>query len=134
MAGERRNREMTSAPVIAVVEDDRDTREMLLTLLRTANYQTVVCESGRDAFAMIRKTHPDLVILDLWLEHRDAGGMTLGLLELDPATRDIPVLICSAHLERLRRERWRLLERGYTLVQKPFSIDDLLAKIRALLS
>lgn len=125
---------MIAAPLIAIIEDDQETRDMLRILLQGANYRTVICTSGRNAFATIHKTRPDLVILDLWLEDRDAGGMILGLLELDPATRHIPVLICSAHVARLRHEHGWLLEKSYTLLQKPFSIDDFLTTVNALLS
>jgi two-component system, NtrC family, nitrogen regulation response regulator NtrX len=121
-------------PVIAVIEDDPATAEMLEDVLADAGYETLTWPQGRDAHLVIRRAQPDLVVLDMWLEDPEAGGMVLGLLELDPATRHIPVVICSAHVDALRERRARLLERNYTLIQKPYHIAEVLNTITTLLA
>ena len=123
---------MTS-PLIGVVEDDEATREMMGRLLTDAGYRTALWPVGKDAHLMIRRQQPGLVILDLWLEDRDAGGMVLGLMKLDPATRHIPVLVCSANTHMLHARRARLKDQGYSVLEKPFLPEALLAEIAALL-
>ena len=53
------------------------------------------------------------MILDLWLEHPQAGSMVLGLLMADPATRYIPVIICSAYRQLLGDQEAQLRTHGY---------------------
>ena len=119
------------SPLIAVVDDDPELREMLDMLLRDAGYRTLLWEHGKDAHLIIRRSKPDLVILDMWMEDRDAGRTVLGLMEIDPATQSIPVIICSAYVDALRARIHQFRERGYTILPKPFSPEELLQQVRA---
>lgn len=89
-----------------------------------------MCSLGKDAHDFVLHTMPDVIVLDLWLEDADAGGMVLGLLELDPMTRHIPVIICSAHLTARRELAVYLQDKGYRIMEKPFQPDLLLAYIQ----
>ncbi len=123
-----------AAPLVVVVEDDQATAAMLAELLSSAGYRSLLLARGKDAHVAIRNAKPDLVILDLWLEHRDAGDMVLGLLGLDPGTRHIPVIVCSAHVDVLRDRAPELRRYGYVLLEKPFQAKELLAAIESLLA
>lgn len=120
-------------PLIAVVDDDLATLELFDTLLTNAGYRTFLWPQGKDAHLMIRKIKPDLVILDMWMEDRNAGSMVLGLMKLDPGTRAIPVIVCSAHVAVLQARLHEFREQGDIVLEKPFAPEDLLAKITALL-
>jgi len=76
---------------------------------------------------------PDLVILDLWLEHPGAGGMVLGLLAVDPTTRHLPVIVCTAFRQLLPAQVAHFQAEGYVLLEKPFDLAVLLAHVRILL-
>jgi len=89
-------------PLIAVIDDDPEILQMLHRALTFAGYRTVLWQRGKDAHRMIRQAQPALVILDLWLEARDSGEIVLDLLQLDPRTRSIPVIVCSGHVPILR--------------------------------
>ena len=123
-----------AAPLIAVVDDDPDTLALLDTLLVDAGYRTFLWPRGKDAHLQIRQIKPDLLIVDMWMEDRDAGRMVLGLMELDPSTRDIPVIVCSAHVRELRSRIHEFRGKGHVILQKPFDNDDLLATVHQLLS
>jgi CheY-like chemotaxis protein len=84
--------------------------------------------------AIMRIAEPALVILDLWLEHPSAGGMVLGLLELDEATNHIPLIVCSGYMQLFRDQQSMLRGKGYVLLEKPFSVEALLAHVQALLA
>jgi two-component system, NtrC family, nitrogen regulation response regulator NtrX len=114
---------------VVVVEDDPDTLEMLTMLLEMSGYRVDLFQHGRTAFDGIRAVRPDVVILDLWLEHRKAGEVVLGLLSLDPVTQTIPVIICSAHIPQIRDYVSELRRRGHTVVEKPFEAHLLLAHV-----
>jgi DNA-binding response OmpR family regulator len=120
-------------PRIAIVEDDPVVAQLLVELLTAEGYRTLIWPRGTDAHRQIRAAQPDLVILDLWLEDAEAGLTMLALLERERTPRRIPVIVCSAHVTALRRQEQRLRQRGYTIVEKPFNIKELLAEIRALL-
>lgn len=117
-------------PVIAVIEDDLAIVHMFDLLLRDAGYRVISYTRGSDAQQFLLRTMPDLLILDWWLEDPSSGGTILSLLEEDPRTRQIPVIICSAHINTFYQEAARLRERGYRLLAKPFEIDTLLAYIQ----
>ena len=119
---------MTPA-TIAIVEDDRDTLSMLHDLATWAGYQPICCTRGAEAHPLIHRVRPDLVILDLWLESQEAGGMVLGMLELDPITQEIPVIVCSAHRDLLEQRAPYLQAKGHRMLAKPFTPEQLLATI-----
>ena len=126
------NQPPTSARIV-VVEDDAAFQDLLDTVLTAEGYTVLRWTQGAGADAFIRDIQPDLVILDLWLEHPQAGSMVLGLLMVDPATRSIPVLICSAYRQLLGDQEAHLRAHGYVILDKPYSIMALLTEIRTLL-
>jgi DNA-binding response OmpR family regulator len=118
---------------IVVVEDDAAVQDLLDTVLTAAGYTVFRWTQGVGAEAFIRNMQPDLVILDLWLEHPQAGSMVLGLLMVDPATRFIPVLICSAYRQLLGDQEAQLRTHGYLILDKPYQMEDLVAQVHTLL-
>jgi CheY-like chemotaxis protein len=118
---------------IVIVDDDEGTQLMLADVLHPAGYTTMSWTRGAGAYEHIRRLQPDLVILDLWLEHPQAGSMVLGLLMTDPATQHIPVIICSAYRQFLGYQEAQLQAQGYVLLDKPYRVDTLLTAIQRLL-
>jgi len=122
-----------AAPRIVVVEDDTDILEMLSLALTDAGYTVLPWTQGRDAATFIRDAQPDLVILDLWLEHPQAGSRVLDSLRTGPATQHLPVIISSAYRPLLDAEEAHLHAQDYGIVDKPYRLDDLLAVVHTLL-
>jgi CheY-like chemotaxis protein len=120
-------------PLIVVVDDDPDILQMLHGALVFAGYHTVLCQRGTEAYRLIRQLHPDLVILDLWLESRHSGEIILDVLKLDPRTRAIPVIVCSGHVPILKAMARVLQERGCVVLAKRFSLDALLGAVLGLI-
>lgn len=118
-----------NVPVIAVIEDDLTIVQMIDLLLCDAGYRVISYTQGHDAHQFILRTMPDLLILDWWLEDPAAGGMVLGLLEADPRTRHIPVIVCSAHIRAMEQQAGLLRAKGHRVLAKPFTVEDLLAQI-----
>ena len=119
-----------TVPVIAIIEDDLAIVQMFDLLLRDAGYRVISYTRGSDAQQFLLRTMPDLLILDWWLEDPSSGATILSFLEEDSRTRQIPVIVCSAHINTLHQEEARLRERGYRLLAKPFEIHTLLAYIQ----
>jgi len=115
--------------LILVVEDEED---MLLGLqhnLEFEGYRTLAARTGREASQKIQKLSPDLVLLDVMLP--ETNGFDV-LRELRLTHPRLPViLLTSKSLESDKLQGFRLGADDY--VTKPFSIQELLARIQAVL-
>jgi CheY-like chemotaxis protein len=116
---------------IVLIEDDDDTRTAMAAALEADGY---VVEGSSDAFGDIRHSKPDLVILDLFLHGESAGWQQLDILTLDPATRGIPVIICSAAIASLGFARAKLAALDVAVLEKPFDLEELSAAVEAALA
>jgi DNA-binding response OmpR family regulator len=118
---------------IAVINDDQAIVTMLTEFLQDAGYETIECFAGDGSYDVIRRHHPALVIIDLQMEHPEAGLHVLQKLRADPATVTIPVIVCSADGRGLREKAVTIRGLNGTVLEKPFDLDVLLTKVRSLL-
>ena len=90
----------------------------------------VTAASGHDALTRAQLEKPDLVLLDIMMPQMD-GWEVLKLLRIDDETASIPVAMLSARTEA--RDRVQGLQEGaIDYICKPFSLQELLAKIEAI--
>ncbi len=116
---------------ILVVEDDRDIAALMTRYLEKAGYATVHATSGRDAVARAREQAPELVVLDRMLPELD-GLEVCRLLRGHPSTAAVPIIMVTARAEEA--DRIAGLETGADdYLTKPFSPNELVARVRALL-
>jgi DNA-binding response OmpR family regulator len=120
-------------PVIVVIDDDPDILDFMQLLLTEAQYRMTRWRTAAGAHALICREQPDLVILDLHLEYREAGWALLDRLCADARTTRIPTIMYSSAREFLRAHGEALRSRGCRAVVKPFAPDHLLTEIRAVL-
>lgn len=118
-----------SIPVVAVVNDDTQFLRLMEMLLAGAGYETLIFFEGGTAFEQIKTHLPDLVVLDVRMEQPEAGWIILDFMRLDPATAQIPVVVCSADHEQLASKEEYLRSKRAGVLRKPFDIDDLLVKV-----
>lgn len=110
------------AEIIAVIDDDLHINNMLCELLTREGYEVVRAFSGGEALAVLEKTTPDLVLLDLMMPGL-SGEQVL------PKIRDIPVIIMSAKVD-VGSKVDLLLSGAVDYVTKPFDTKELLARIQ----
>src|ERR1700730_16294292 len=116
---------------ILVVEDDRDIGELVCRYLEKASFRAELVSSGRDAVTALAARPPDLLILDLMLPHVD-GLEICRLVRATDKTAAIPIIILTARADE--SERIVGLEIGADdYIAKPFSPNELVARVRALL-
>ena len=116
---------------ILIVEDDSDIAELVARYLDKAGLLTDRAASGREALQMIGAKPPDLVLLDLMLPHVD-GLEVCRQIRSSGATAAIPIIMVTARAEE--SERIVGLELGADdYLAKPFSPNELVARVRALL-
>ncbi len=122
-------------PRIAVINDDTTYLALMQELLQeTEGYDVLVCKQWQDAYRFVKETQPDLVILDIVMGGEEPGWKILELLTLDPATRPIPVIVCSAAIRSLQDHEPLLQQYGVGVLAKPFDLEALLAKIERTLA
>ena len=115
---------------ILVAEDDHDIAELISHYLKKAGWSPHVAAAGDQALAYIRNHPVDVVILDLMLPGM-SGLDVCQALRADRATTSVPIIMLTARTEEA--DRVRGLELGADdYVAKPFSPNELVARIRAL--
>jgi two-component system alkaline phosphatase synthesis response regulator PhoP len=116
---------------ILIVEDDPDIADLVARYLDKAGFTTERAASGREALQAIGARPPELVVLDLMLPQVD-GLEVCRLLRANEATAALPIIMLTARAEE--SERIVGLELGADdYVAKPFSPNELVARVRALL-
>ena len=117
--------------LILIVEDDPDIAELVARYLEKAGYSTERAATGRDALIAIGVKAPDLLVLDLMLPHVD-GLEVCRAVRASDKTAAIPIIMLTARAEE--SERIVGLELGADdYLAKPFSPNELVARVRALL-
>ena len=111
---------------ILVIEDEARIQAFLTRGLEAEGYAVVAADNGRDGLALALAGRWDMVVLDLLLP--GLSGLQI-LQELHPVRPQLPVLILSARSDL--HTKLRGFELGATdYVPKPFSLDELLARVR----
>jgi DNA-binding response OmpR family regulator len=122
---------LPSAPRITIVDDDRDTREMLREVLVVEGYDVQVVANGLRLISSLQVDRPDLVLLDVVMSWMD-GFELCRAIKKNPDFKDIPVIFISA------RGAPQDLEEGYACgcaeyLVKPLDLDVLRARVRSIL-
>jgi CheY-like chemotaxis protein len=119
-----------SRPRIVRLNDDTVFLSLMEELLEgMERYRVVTCRQWEDAYRFVKHAKPDLVILDIVFGGEERGWKILELLTLDPATRPIPVIVCSAAVRSLQDHEPLLQRYGIGVLPKPFDLDALLEKV-----
>jgi len=118
-------------PTVLVVEDEAPLLTLLRYNLEKAGFGVDEATDGQEALALIAEAQPDLVVLD-WMLPAISGIEVCRQLRRKPATRDLPVIMVTARTED--HDAVRALDHGADdYMAKPYSMETLLARVRALL-
>jgi two-component system KDP operon response regulator KdpE len=119
---------MTAAPSVLIVEDEPQMSRFLRGSLSTHGYRLVEATTGADGLAQAAARSPDVVLLDLGLPDIDGIEVTRRLREWT----DTPLIVISARGQD--EDKIRALDAGADdYLTKPFSVGELLARIRVAL-
>lgn len=116
---------------ILVVDDEKDIVDLLAYNLEKEGYTVIRAYDGERALEQVRSQHPDLLILDLMLPGIK-GVDVCRRLRSDPRTEGLPIIMLTAKGEEI--DRVLGLEMGADdYITKPFSVRELIARVRAVL-
>ncbi|MEW9552709.1 response regulator transcription factor [Nonomuraea sp. NPDC050783] len=113
---------------LLVVDDEPNIRELFSASLRMAGFEVLTAADGRQALRVAEESSPDLVMLDVMLP--DLDGLTVAG-RLRSRGRRVPVLFVTA--KDTTEDRLAGLGLGEDYVTKPFSLEEVIARIRAVL-
>lgn len=116
---------------ILVVDDDPAIREMVTLVLMQGGFEVIEAASALEARQTIRSRTPDLILLD-WMLPGQSGYEFARSLRRDPSRKEIPIIMLTARDQE--GDKVAALDAGADdYVAKPFSVSELLARIRAVL-
>ncbi|MDR1799514.1 MAG: response regulator transcription factor [Bifidobacteriaceae bacterium] len=118
-----------SAQRLLVVDDEPNIRDLLAASLRFAGFEVTTAANGREALAGAQNDQPDLIVLDVMLPDMDGFTVTRRLRETG---QHIPVLFLTAK-DQTDDKVHGLTVGGDDYVTKPFSLEEVVARIRAVL-
>lgn len=116
---------------ILIVDDSRNNREVLRTVLEHHHYKVLSVESGEEAIRLSRELSPDLILMDVIMPGMD-GITTCRELHTHVKTQGIPVIMLTAKNDP--EDLQKGLEAGAVdYVKKPFLMAELLARVKTAL-
>jgi two-component system phosphate regulon response regulator PhoB len=122
---------MAKAPHVLVVEDEAALADLLKYNLEKEGYRVSVATDGEEALLAAEETPPDLVVLD-WMLPKAPGIEVCRRLRARQETRNTPIVMLTARTEE--GDRIRGLDIGADdYITKPFSMSELLARLRAVM-
>lgn len=117
--------------VIYIVEDDSDIREIETIALRNSGYQVQAFETAKELYRKINESIPDLVLLDVMLPD-ESGYDIVKKIRKNPTTKKLPVIMVTAKTQEI--DMIKGLDDGADdYIKKPFSIMELISRVKALL-
>lgn len=116
-------------PLVLIVDDEPAQRALLSYNLEAAGFRTATAADGEEALLLIAEEVPDVILLD-WMLPRVSGIEVCRQIRQRPAAREAAVIMVSARSEE--GDLIRGLETGADdYITKPYSVNELLARVRA---
>jgi twitching motility two-component system response regulator PilH len=117
---------------ILVVDDSPTVRKLVSRTLATAGYHIMTANNGAEALSKATDAHPDMVLLDVMLPHKN-GYQVCRQLKNDAKTHDIKIILCASQNQAADRF-WGMQQGADAYLTKPFHEAELLATIAPLLA
>lgn len=117
--------------LIYIVEDDESIREIETIALKNSNYIVSAFENAKEFYKKLDELVPDLILLDVMLPD-ESGYDIVRKLRKRPATQDIPIIMVTAKTTEM--DMIKGLDGGADdYIKKPFSVMELITRVKALL-
>jgi len=120
---------------VLIIDDEEDIRSYLDSLLSDNGYETALAEDGEDGFRKLADFLPDIIVLDIIMPNQTGVGFYRKLKKSE-AHKNIPVIVLtgvSSYKDFFSRSHLTL-PKPEEFMEKPFSSEELLEKIKALVT
>jgi len=115
---------------VLIVDDSPTERFFLNELLTKQGYAVSMAENAEEALIKVKAVMPDLILMDVVMPGQNGFQLTRTLSK-DPATQDIPVIMCTSKNQQTDRI-WGLRQGARDYITKPVKPEELFEKIAAL--
>jgi two-component system, cell cycle response regulator DivK len=113
---------------ILVVEDNQDSRELVVKILKRKGYQMVEAADGEEALAKALSEKPHLILMDISIPKIDGAEVTRRLKNMEDF-QNIPIVALTAHA--MKGDREKMLEVGFEgYISKPINVHDFPGQVR----
>ncbi|MCC6957927.1 MAG: response regulator [Anaerolineales bacterium] len=114
------------------IEDEPEMIDLVRLILARKRYDVIGANGGRAGLDMVRKTLPDVVLLDLMMPDMD-GWEVYHQLKADEATRDIPVIVITAKAQNIDKVLALHIAKVDDYIPKPFTPQELVDSLNKVL-
>lgn len=115
-------------PTLLVVDDNKINLKVIALTLRSLNYNLVIATDGKSAIEMVKKTNPDLVLLDVMMPDMN-GYEVCKILKSDKANENLPVIFLTA-LDDKENLVKGFDAGGVDYITKPFNKSELISRVK----
>ena len=122
----------TGRPVVMVIDDEEDILDLIQMILEEAGIRTITALTGHEGLQRLYREKPDLILLDIMMPDLD-GMELLKILKIEESTASIPVAMLTAKVEP-KDKMAALQEEAIDYICKPFTPQELVARVKALLA
>jgi two-component system, cell cycle response regulator DivK len=120
------------SPLILIVEDNTDAREIFSTYLRHSGFSVAEASDGVDVLRLTKELRPAVVLMDLSMPQVD-GWTALRQLKADEQTAGVPVVALTAH--SMEGDEQKTIEAGFiSYLSKPLDPKKMVSEVRRILA
>jgi len=122
-----------STKSILCIEDEQEMIDLIRLILTRRGFEVKGANGGKEGLEIIRKHHPDLVLLDLMMPDMD-GWEVYQQMKADDTTKDIPVIVVTAKAQSIDKVLGLHIAKVDDYIAKPFSPQELLTSVDSVLN
>ena len=117
-----------STKLILCIEDEQEMIDLIRLILSRRGFDVRGANDGEEGLKVIRKEHPDLILLDLMMPDMD-GWEVYQQMKADEATKNIPVIVVTARAQSIDKVLGLHIAKVDDYIAKPFSPQELLNSV-----
>ncbi|MDJ0726125.1 MAG: response regulator [Prochloraceae cyanobacterium] len=114
---------------VLVVEDTISERELIINYLQQSGYAAISAANAKDALAVATEKQPQVVVTDVVMPGMNGYELCRNLKK-NPATKAIPVVVCTSKNQELDR-LWGMKQGADVYITKPFTREELIRAVRS---
>ncbi len=118
---------------ILCIEDEEEMIDLIRLILTRRGFDVRGANGGKEGLEIIRKDHPDLILLDLMMPDMD-GWEVYQQMKADESTKDIPVIVVTAKAQSIDKVLGLHIAKVDDYIAKPFSPQELLNSVDKVLA
>jgi two-component system response regulator VicR len=118
--------------LILCIEDEPEMIDLIRVILTRRGFEIRGANGGKEGIEIIRKEHPDLVLLDLMMPEMD-GWEVYQQMKADETTKNIPVIVVTARAQSIEKVLGLHIAKVDDYIVKPFSPQELLTSVEKVL-